>query len=130
MLYRVLAEVTVAAHFLFILYVVGGALFMRRARWPAIPHLACVGWAVYVELVEGGECPLTPLENRFAVLAGQAGYSGGFIEHYLVPVIYPEQLSREVQWALASLVVLANVLWYTLWFRRMARCDLERRREE
>ena len=121
MVYRLLADVTVGLHFLFMLYVVGGALLLRCSRWWAVPHLPCVLWAVYIELAPGAECPLTPLENRFAVLAGRAGYSGGFIEHYLLPVIYPEGLSREAQWMLAFLVVLTNALLYGLWLKRMGR---------
>jgi hypothetical protein len=112
MIYRALADLAVGVHFLFLLYVVGGALLVRRARWLAVPHLLCVAWGVYVEVAPGLVCPLTPIENHFATLAGQAGYQGSFIEHYLLPVIYPEGLTREGQWALALLAVVTNALIY------------------
>ena len=121
MVYRLLADATVGVHLLFLLYVVGGATLVRRARWLALPHLLCVAWGVYVELAPGAECPLTPLENRFATLAGQAGYSGSFVDHYLLPIIYPENLTREVQWALALLVVLTNALLYGVVLKRVGR---------
>ena len=114
MVYRLFADLTVGVHFLFLLYVAGGAILVRRARWLAVPHLVCVAWGVYVELAPGAECPLTPLENRFTTLAGQAGYSGSLIEHYLLPIIYPESLTREVQWVLALLVILTNTFLYGL----------------
>ena len=64
-------------------------------------------------------CPLTPLENRLLTLAGEAGYSDGFIEHYLLPVLYPASLTPEVQWALAGLVVAVNTLVYGAAWKRM-----------
>ena len=121
MVYRLLADATVGIHLLFLLYVVGGAILVRRARWLALPHLLCVVWGVYVELAPWAECPLTPLENRFATLAGQAGSSGSFVDHYLLPIIYPENLTSEVQWALALLVVLTNALLYGVVLKRVGR---------
>lgn len=118
MIYRVLADLTFGLHLLFIVYVVCGGLLVYRHRLLAIPHVACVVWGVYVELTPGAVCPLTPLENHFLVRAGQAGYSRGFIEHYLAPILYPENLTRETQWALAGLVVLANAVVYGLVLRR------------
>jgi len=112
MTYRLLAGLIVGVHLLFILYVLGGGLLVHRSRRLAIPHLACVAWGIYVELAPGAVCLLTPLENRLLTLAGEAGYSNGFIEHYLLPVLYPAGLTREVQWALAGLVVAVNSLVY------------------
>lgn len=112
MLFRVLADLTVGAHLLFILFVVTGGLLAYRRRWLAVPHLACVAWGLYIELMPGAVCPLTPLENRLLALSGQAGYSDSFIEHYLLPIVYPENLTRQVQWALAGLVALTNVVVY------------------
>jgi len=63
-------------------------------------------------------CPLTPLENAFALRAGEAGYQGSFIEHYLVPIIYPEGLTRAMQWTLAAVVVVANAAAYSWAWRR------------
>ena len=112
MIYRILADLTVGAHLLFILYVLAGGLLIYRSRYLAVPHLACVAWGVYIELAPNVVCPLTPLENRLLALAGQAGYSDSFIEHYLLPILYPEDLTRAVQWVLAGLVLLANLLVY------------------
>ena len=72
---------------------------------------------MYVEVTPGLICPLTPMENAFALKAGDAGYQGSFIEHYLVPIIYPEGLTRTVQWVLAAFVVVITVAAYT-WPRR------------
>ena len=112
MAYRVLADLTVAVHFVFVVFVVAGGLLARRHRFLVIPHLAAAAWGVYVEAVPGLVCPLTPLENAFAARAGEAGYEGSFIEHYLVPVLYPEGLTRAAQWVLAAAVVLVNIAVY------------------
>ena len=112
MFYRILTDLTVAVHFAFLIFVVAGGFLARRHRWLAIPHLLAAGWGVYVEATPGLVCPLTPLENTFALRAGQAGYQGSFIEHYLVPIIYPEGLTRAAQWVLAVLVVVINVTVY------------------
>jgi hypothetical protein len=123
MIDRLLADLVVIVHFAFILFVVGGGLLARRWRWMTLPHLLCATWGVYVEL-SGRICPLTPLENLLARRAGEAGYAGDFIDHYLVPVIYPAGLTRPMQWALAVVVVLVNVAAYA-WRRR----DPSRRQE-
>ncbi len=112
MIYRWLTDLTVTAHFAFLAFVVVGGLGSRRWRWFAVPHLAAVAWAVYVELTPGLICPLTPLENYFASRAGLAGYEGSFIEHYLVPIIYPDGLTPTWQLGLAALVVSVNALIY------------------
>lgn len=113
MLFRLLTDLTVAVHFAFLIFVVAGGFLARRQRWLVIPHLLAAAWGVYVEATPGLICPLTPLENEFALRAGQAGYQGGFIEHYLVPIIYPEGLTPVAQWGLAALVVLINAAAYT-----------------
>jgi hypothetical protein len=117
MLYRALTDLTIAVHFAFVVFVVAGGLLARRHRRLAIPHLLAVAWGVYVEATPGLICPLTPLENAFALRAGEAGYQGSFIEHYLVPILYPEGLTRPVQWVLAGLVLVVNAAVYA-WPRR------------
>ena len=112
MLWRLLVNATVTVHFLFIAFVVAGGVPARRWRWLVPLHLLAVAWAIYVEASPGIICPLTPLENQFAARAGQAGYSGGFVEHYLVPIIYPEGLTRGWQWTLAGLVAALNLAVY------------------
>jgi hypothetical protein len=112
MLYRLLADLTIVVHAAFLLFVVAGGVVARRRPSLIVPHLLAVAWGVYVEAA-GSVCPLTPLENAFALRAGQAGYQGGFVEHYLVPMLYPEGLTRPLQWGLAALVVVVNVVVYT-----------------
>jgi hypothetical protein len=121
MVYRWLADATVALHLVFILFVVfGGLLAWRNARW-AYLHLPAVAWVAWLELT-GAICPLTPLENALRMRAGQAGYEGGFIDHYLVPVIYPAGLTPQIQVGLGIGVVVLNVIVYGwLWRRRRAK---------
>ncbi|MEQ8159789.1 MAG: DUF2784 domain-containing protein [Smithellaceae bacterium] len=104
-------------HFLFILFVVaGGMLVLHRPRW-AILHLPVVIWGAAVEFC-GWICPLTPLENYFRRLAGSAGYSGDFIEHYLLPLIYPENLTVRIQYILGGLVIVVNLIFYFIIWRK------------
>jgi len=120
MLYRALAIVVLLLHLGFILFVVGGALL--ALRWPRLAwlHLPAAAWGVLIELA-GWECPLTPLENLFRHRGGEAGYTGGFVEHYLLSLIYPEPLTRTVQLALGAAVLLLNVALYALLLRRRRR---------
>ncbi len=112
MIYRWLTDLTVTVHFAFLAFVVAGGLVTRRYRWMTVPYLLSVAWAVYVEATPGLVCPLTPLENYFATQAGRAGYEGSFVEHYLVPIIYPDGLTPTLQLSLAGLVLALNVAVY------------------
>ena len=116
MIDRVLADVAIAAHLAFLLFVVAGGLLARRWRWLAVPHLLAAAWGVYVEVADA-VCPLTRIENRYARRAGRAGYEESFIEHHLMPILYPDGLTRPMQWGLAGCVVGVNVLVYA-WPRR------------
>ena len=118
-MYRALADATMLVHFAFIAFVVLGGLL--ALRWPRIMwvHLPAAAWGVIIEL-QGWICPLTPLENHFRRRGGEGGYSGGFIERYLEPVIYPPGLSAPTQLVLAAFVVLVNAGVYWLVFRRRA----------
>jgi len=109
-------------HFAFVLFVVGGGLLVLRWRRVAWIHLPCVLWGAVIELA-GWICPLTPLENRLRYAAGGAGYAGGFVEHYLMPVLYPTQLTRPIQVALGVSVLVLNCAVYSwvLWRRQRAR---------
>lgn len=111
MSYRIAADATLVLHFVFIVFVCFGALLSLRWRWMPYLHVPCAAWGAFVELA-GRVCPLTYVENHFRVLAGSSGYQDGFIEHYLLPVVYPGGLTREVQYVLAAAVLVLNVAAY------------------
>jgi hypothetical protein len=117
--YQLFADLVVLLHLLFILFVALGGLLALRWRWMPWLHVPAAAWGGFVELT-GRICPLTPLENRLRRAAGTAGYEGDFIEHYLLPLIYPAGLTREIQLALAALVVVVNALIYAMVWRRRA----------
>ena len=119
MSFRVLADGMVLLHGAFIAFVVFGGWLAWRWRWVAWVHVPCAAWGAMVE-VAGWVCPLTPLENAFRARAGQAGYRGGFIEHYVVPAIYPAGLTRAQQMVLGAAVLAINVVAYGLLIRRGA----------
>lgn len=120
MLYRSLADLTVLVHFGFVLFVVLGGLL--ALRWPraAWVHLPAALWGAGIEFA-AGICPLTPLENHLRRLGGEGGYTGGFVEHYILPVLYPDGLTRGVQLALGMFVIVLNVVVYTIVWRRTQR---------
>jgi len=111
MLYKLAADVVVLIHLGFVLFVVAGGLLVFRWRWVALLHLPAVVWAVLLEFL-GWLCPLTPLELSLRAAGGQAGYSGGFVAHYILPVLYPAELDRILQMALGSFVIAVNVAVY------------------
>jgi hypothetical protein len=119
---RLLSDVVLVAHLCFIVLAAIGGLLALRWRWAPLAQLPAVAWGAYIELT-GGVCPLTPLENALRRAAGDMGYSGGFIEHYLAPVIYPAALSAGAQLRLAVGLVLLNVAVYA--FVLWRRCWLE-----
>ena len=117
MSYGLLADLTVLSHAAFILFAVFGGLLALRWAWVACVHVPAVLWAAFVEF-SGRLCPLTPLENHYRELAGENGYSGGFIEHYVLPVIYPSGLTRNIQLWLGLGVLAVNLVCYSLLIRR------------
>ncbi len=117
--YRLLADAVLLLHLGFILFVVFGALLAaRRRRWLPV-HLAAAGWGFLVEAT-GTVCPLTWAELHFRRLAGEAGFEGGFVDHYLLPLIYPAGLTRDLQLALGVGVLAINALLYA-WVRQRRR---------
>jgi hypothetical protein len=109
---RTLADLVLGFHFAFIVFAVLGGFLVLWNSWIAWLHLPSVLWSAYVNLFNQ-VCPLTPLENRFRYLAGQAGYEGGFIQHYIAPVVYPGVMPE--RWGLIAgfSVLIWNVLVYT-----------------
>ena len=111
--YRVLADVVVLFHLLFVAFAVAGGLLAFRHPRVVWLHLPALAWAAFVEFT-GRICPLTPLENHLRSAGGAAGYSGGFIEHYLLPLLYPAALTRELQWMLGGGLLAFNLVVYAL----------------
>ena len=109
--YRIAADAVVLLHVAFIVFVVLGGLLALRRPWVAILHLPAAVWAVLIESF-GWICPLTPLEVELRIAGGEAGYQGGFVDRYIVPLVYPATLTQPVQWALAVFVFLVNVAIY------------------
>jgi Protein of Unknown function (DUF2784) len=119
MTFRILADAAVLLHLAFVLFVVFGGVLV--ARWPRVAwvHLPAAGWGAWVEFA-GWVCPLTPLENWLRQQGGGPAYASTFIEHYLVPVLYPSSLSRELQLGLGGFVLVVNAAVYLLVLRRRA----------
>lgn len=120
MLARLAADATLLAHAAFIAFAVLGALLAIRWRWIPWVQIPCAGWGLWVEAA-GHSCPLTRLENHFRLLAGQGGYGESFIEHYLLDLIYPPGLTRELQFVLAGIVLGANAAIYGMLVLRRRR---------
>jgi len=118
--YRILADLVVGLHFAFVVFVAIGGLLVLRWPWLAGLHLPAAAWGALIEFA-GWICPLTPLENWLRRRGDGAGYEGGFIEHYILPVLYPPGLTRELQIGLGMAVLLANLVIYLYVARRLAR---------
>ena len=119
-LVRLAADLVALLHGAFVLFVVGGGLLVWR--WPRLAwlHLPAVAWGALIEFT-GWMCPLTPLEQHLRQVIGQAGYAGGFIDHYLWTLLYPAGLTREMQWALGAGVLMVNGAVYGVLLGRWAR---------
>ena len=114
---RLLADAVVVAHFAFILFVLFGGLLVLRRRAFAWLHLPALAWGVYAELT-ATICPLTPLENLLRRAAGEAGYEGGFVERYIVALIYPAGLTPAIQLGIGvGLLALNAAIYWRVWRR-------------
>jgi len=111
MYYAIAADLLLVFHLGFVCFVVAGGLLVLKWRWLAILHLPAVAWGALIEF-RGWLCPLTPWEQQLRLAAGQAGYHGGFIEHYLLPVLYPAGLDRDMQLIFGSMVIAINAVVY------------------
>jgi hypothetical protein len=121
MTYRILADLVLAFHAAFVVFVMLGGLLALWKRWVIYLHFPALLWGTLV-IAMGWVCPLTPLENALRRAAHEARYEGGFIEHYVLTAIYPSGLTREAQILLAMLLILVNAgIYATLWRRRHTR---------
>ncbi len=124
-IYGLLADLVVVAHLTFILFVVAGGLLALRWQRSAWIHLPAAVWGVLVELT-GWICPLTPLEKGLRLKAGQLGYQGSFVDHHILPLVYPEELTRNVQLVLGALVLVVNAIVYAFVLERRRRISSRR----
>lgn len=125
MLYRLLADVTVVLHLGFVVFVVAGGLLVLR--WPKLAslHVPAAIWGAAIEFA-GWTCPLTPLEHWLREQGSRQAYTGSFVEHYLIPLLYPAALTRERQWLLGSGVLLINAAVYAVVLGKARRRRRER----
>lgn len=120
MIARLLADMVLLLHVAFILFALSGGLIILWKRWVVWIHLPVLLWASVVNLA-GWTCPLTPLENALRALAGQVGYEGGFVEHYVVPLVYPDVMFRDLEMVSGLAVLACNVLTYAFVIHRIRR---------
>ena len=112
----ILADGLVVLHLLFVVFVMAGGFLLLR--WPKLAwlHLPAAAWSAWIEFT-GGVCPLTPLENQLRMVGGGSAYSGGFVEHYLLPILYPETLTLPIQQVLGGVVLAVNLVAYGMFCR-------------
>jgi len=120
MFFRVAADVVLVVHFAFVLFVIFGGLLALRWRRVAWLHIPVALYGATIEFL-GFICPLTPLESALRKAGGEAGYSGGFIDHYITAAIYPAGLTRAIQLWLGTGVLVLNAAVYHLWLRKLRR---------
>ena len=120
LLYRVAADFLVLLHLAFILFVVAGGLAVFKWPWMALLHIPAAVWGAMIEY-KGWICPLTPWENSLRKLAGGEGYTEGFIEHYILQIIYPPGLTRDMQTTLGTVVMVINLAIYAVILYRLFR---------
>lgn len=118
--HRALADLVVVVHLAFIVFVVTGGFLALRWRWIAWLHLPAALWGAALEL-GGWICPLTPLEQWLRRAGGATAYTGGFVDHYIVPLVYPAGLTRPTQLVLGGAVVAINLAAYALVLRQRSR---------
>ncbi|MDH3902059.1 MAG: DUF2784 domain-containing protein [Xanthomonadales bacterium] len=116
--YALLADLTLILHATFILFVVFGGVLIFWRRGLVWLHIPSALWGALIEF-QGWICPLTYLENDLRAMAGSHGYTGGFIDHYLVPLVYPSGLTSDLQFLLGLAVLVINAIIYTLVWRKL-----------
>lgn len=117
MIYRFLADVVVLIHLFFIIFAVLGGLAALRWRKIAWFHIPAATWAILIEFFGWG-CPSTPLEKFLIEKGGEQGYTGGFVEHYIIPIIYPLELTQTMQFIIGALILILNGAIYWFWLKK------------
>ena len=126
MMYPLLADLVLIAHLAFVVFVLCGGLLVLRWRWIAWLHLPAAAWGAVVEF-SGWICPLTPLENWLRAWSGEVGHEQDFVARYLLPLLYPGDLTRDLQLLLGSVVVVLNTaLYWWLWRIKVRGASLDR----
>jgi|SRR5215469_1112047 len=118
--WRILADLLVVLHLAFAAFVIFGGFLAWKWRAAVFAHLPALAWGFWIE-TSGQICPLTPLEIHLRRLAGEAGYQGGFLNHYVLPVLYPPGLTRPDQWVLAVLLLAINLTAYGVVLKKSLR---------
>lgn len=118
--WRILADLLVVCHLVFAAFVVFGGFLAWKWRRAVLAHLPALAWGFWVE-ISGQICPLTPLEIHLRRLAGEAGYRDGFLNHYVVAVLYPPGLTRPDQWVLAGILLALNLTAYAVLLHQLSR---------
>jgi hypothetical protein len=118
MMYTLLAHLVLIVHLAFVVFVLSGGLIVLKWRWIAWLHLPAAAWGAAVEFT-GWICPLTPLENWLRVRDGEIGYEQDLVARYLLPILYPEDLTRDLQFLLGTVVIVLNAaVYFWLWHMR------------
>ena len=116
-IYSITADLVVVVHLLFVIYATGGALLALKWRWTVLMHIPAAVWAILISFY-GWVCPLTPLEKWLREQAGEAAYQEGFVEHYIVPILYPGDLTPAMQAGLGIFVLIVNLTAYAWVIKR------------
>jgi hypothetical protein len=126
MMYPLLADLVLIVHLVFVIFVLCGGLLVLKWRWIARLHLPAAAWGAVVEFT-GWICPLTPLENWLRVQGGEAGYEDDFTTRYLLPILYPVDLTRNIQLLLGTVVIVLNVaVYWWIWYMQARVADRNR----
>ena len=125
-MYPLLADLVLIVHLVFVIFVLCGGLLVLKWRWIARLHLPAAAWSAVVEFT-GWICPLTPLENWLRVQGGEAGYEDDFTTRYLLPILYPVDLTRNIQLLLGTVVIVLNVaVYWWIWYMQARVADRNR----
>ena len=115
--FNLFADLVVLLHLLFIVFALLGGLLVLWRSFFAWFHIPAALWAAGIEFL-GWICPLTPLENILRQKGGAAGYESGFVEYYIMPILYPVSLTRGIQVVLGLVVLSVNIGIYAyVWYR-------------